>query len=455
MRDQTYSMLLTDLYEITMAAAFFENDFNPVATFELFVRRLPKDRGYLIAAGLEHALSWVQRARFTEEDIEYVRNHPAFHHVSEEFFDCLRSFRFSGDIWAVPEGTVVFAEEPIVRVTAPLIQAQLLETYLLSAITFPTMIATKASRVAAAAQGRQVIEFGARRAHGPEAGVLAARAAYIGGCRGTSNVEAGCRFGIPTFGTMAHSFIMAMKDEGRAFGCYSKLFPDTSVLLIDTYDTLHAVDKIVTAGLRPAAVRIDSGDLAQVSREVRKRLDAAGLHATRIFLSGDLDEFKVASLLEQGTPADGFGVGTALVVSSDAPSLGGIYKLVEIQNGGKKTYHAKFSAEKMTYPGAKQVYRFRDGDGRFTYDVIACSGEHVLGGEPLLSQIVRHGKLLTQSTGSLQAIRDRAQVQLESLSPAIRKLTRPARYEVQFTSELKQLLEGVRREQSGRQAVER
>lgn len=446
MSDRTTSLLLTDLYEITMAAAFFENSFNPSASFELFVRRLPRNRGYLIAAGLEQALSWLEEARFSDDDITFLRKHAAFRDVSDAFFKHLRHLRFSGDISAVPEGTVVFAEEPILRVTAPLIEAQLVETFLLAAITFQTMIATKASRVVQAAEGCEVIEFGARRAHGPEAAILAARASYIGGCVGTSNVEAGRDYMIPTFGTMAHSFVMALKNEEFAFEQYARLFPETSVLLIDTYDTRAAVDKIIDRGIKPTGVRLDSGDLAELSREVRRRLEAAGLRDTKILLSGDLDEYKISDLLAKGAPADGFGVGTSLVVSNDAPSLGGIYKLVEIQNGTAKTYHAKFSEEKVTYPGTKQVYRFRDDEGMFVRDLIARSGERVQGGEQLLQPVMRNAKRVIQPAESLQKICDRARSQLELLPIGVRRFTDPAKYEVKFSRELEKLLEEVKRE---------
>ena len=446
MFDGKPSFLLTDLYELTMSAAFLENGFNPTASFELFVRRLPKDRGYLIAAGLEQALAWLEQATFSEGDVEFLRRHPAFAHVGDAFFEKLRQLRFSGDVWAMPEGTLAFAEEPILRVTAPLVEAQIVETYLLSAITFQTMIATKASRVVAAAEGRDVIEFGARRAHGPGASLLAARAAFIGGCVGTSNVEAGREFDIPTFGTMAHSFVMAIKDETKAFQLYSKLFPETSVLLVDTYDTIASIEKIIEAGLKPAAVRLDSGDLAVLSRESRSKLDAAGLKGTKILLSGDLDEYEITNLLRADTPVDGFGVGTSLVVSNDAPSLGGVYKLVEIQDGATTTYHAKFSEDKATYPGTKQVYRFRDAHGMFVRDLIACSGERVQGGEPLLQLVLRQGKRVIEPTESLQKIRDRVRSQLELLPSPLRRMSDPARYEVKFSAELERLQQGLKRE---------
>src|SRR5215467_10671897 len=243
--------LLTDLYELTMAAAYFDNDFRAKGSFELFMRSLPAERSYLIAAGLEQALDYLENVRFQASDIDYLRSQKVFGNVSGQFFDYLRDFQFKGEVWAMPEGTPVFSEEPLLRVTAPIIEAQVVETYLLSILTFQTMIASKAARVVAAAQGRDVVEFGTRRAHGPEAGVLAARAAYVGGCSGTSNVQAGLRFGIPTFGTQAHSFIMAHDDEEESFRNFQRVFPEHAVLLVDTYDTLAAVEKIIRAGLRP------------------------------------------------------------------------------------------------------------------------------------------------------------------------------------------------------------
>ena len=338
--------LLTDLYELTMAAAYFEDNFQPHATFELFVRSLPAERTFLLAAGLEQALDYLEALRFQAEEIDYLRHHPVFAHVSGGFWEYLRDFRFSGEVWAIPEGTPVFGEEPLLRVTAPIIEAQVVETFLLSTLTFQTAIASKAARVACAAAGRGVVEFGSRRAHGPEAGLLAARAAFIGGCVGTSNVEAGRSFEIPIVGTLAHSYIMAYEDELKAFCRFEQLYPEHAVLLVDTYDTLAAIDKIVHSGLRPKSIRLDSGDLCQLSKEVRRRLDAAGLRDTRIFASGDLDEFAIAELLAGGAAIDAFGVGTALATSQDAPSLNGVYKLVDVASGGATSYRAKFSEKK-------------------------------------------------------------------------------------------------------------
>jgi nicotinate phosphoribosyltransferase len=297
--------------------------------------------------------------------------------------------------------------------------------------------------VVGAADGREVVEFGTRRAHGPEAGVLAARAAYIGGCVGTSNVEAGQRFGIPIFGTLAHSFVMAYTDEEEAFRRFQRLFPEHAVLLVDTYDTLTAIEKIIRSGLRPKSVRLDSGDLARLSKEVRRRLDEAGLRDTHIFASGDLDEFAIANLLAGGAQVDAFGVGTALATSKDAPALGGVYKLVDVQSGEGPTYRAKFSEEKVTYPGRKQVFRFHDEAGSYREDVIACETERYPDAEPLLSCVMEQGKRLAPSP-SLQSIQESARKELAKLPWSCRSLSSPQAYPVRFSGELEKLLEDVR-----------
>src|SRR5256886_3296420 len=345
-----------------MAAAYFENGFRATASFELFVRSLPPQRGYLLAAGLEQALDFLEDVRFQPEDISFLRRHSAFAHVSDAFFDYLKTFRFTGEVWAVPEGTPIFSEEPLLRVTGPIIEAQIAETFLLSTLTFQTMIASKAARVVAAAEGRGVVEFGSRRAHGPEAGVLAARAAYIGGCTGTSNVNAGARFGIPTFGTLAHSFVIAYSDEEEAFRRFQQFFPDHSVLLVDTYDTLSAIEKIIHSGLRPKSVRLDSGDLGALSSQGRRRLGQAGLTETPLVACGDADEVGIVGLLARGAQIDAFGVGTALATSKDAPALGGGYKLVDVDLGQGPAGRAKLSNDKTTYPGRKQVFRLPNCD---------------------------------------------------------------------------------------------
>jgi nicotinate phosphoribosyltransferase len=429
-----HSALLTDLYELTMAAAYFDSGMLPNATFELFVRRLPEQRSYLVAAGLEQALDYLEALRFTGADIDYLRAQPVFGGVSAEFFDYLREFRFHGEVWATPEGTPGFAQEPLVRVTAPIIEAQVVETYLLAAIGFQTMVASKAARVVQAAAGRDVFEFGTRRAHGPEAGVLAARASFIGGCAGTSNVEAGRHFGIPVFGTLAHSFIMAFDDECESFRRMERIFPGYSVLLVDTYDTLQAVDALIAEGLRPRGVRLDSGDLAELSRAVRRKLDAAGLRDTIIFASGDLNEYAIAELLAAGAPVDSFGVGTEMVTSKDAPALSSVYKLVEVTRGHEHAYRLKLSQDKVSYPGAKQVFRISRG-GRFERDVVASARETCAGADPVLVCVMREGRRLAASPG-LPEIQRYARDQIARLPERCRRPGDACRYPVEFSGEL-------------------
>ncbi len=421
-----------------MAAAYFESGINPTATFELFVRRLPEHRSFLLAAGLEQAIDYIENLSFESSEVDFLRNHPAFRSVSPQFFAHLASLRFTGDVWAVREGTPIFAQEPLLRVTAPIIEAQVVETYLLTAITFPSTIASKAVRMVSAAGNRGVVEFGSRRAHGPEAGVLAARAAYIGGCVGTSNVEAGFRFGIPTYGTLAHSFVMAFGDELESFRQMERIFPEHSVLLIDTYDTLAATDGIISAGLRPKGVRLDSGDLLELSKEVRRRLDAAGLTQTIIFASGDLSEYSISELLARGAPINMFGVGTELATSKDEPALSGVYKLVELSHDSDRSYAIKLSAGKPTYPGAKQVYRFQR-DGMYERDLIACAGELLPpGGEPLLECVMRQGKRL--ATGpSLSVIRAHAAETVSRLPRQLRSIDVVGTYPVDISAGLERL----------------
>ena len=421
--------LLTDLYQLTMAAAYFESGVRERATFELFIRALPPQRAYLIFAGLDQALDHLANLRFTADEIDYLRGQPVFKHVSREFFDFLPELRFTGDVWSMPEGTVAFGMEPLLRVTAPIIEAQLVETYLLSTINFQTLIASKAARVVTAAQGRSVIDFGTRRAHGPTAGMWAARAAYIGGCAGTSNVEAGHRFGIPVFGTLAHSFIMAFDDEEEAFRAFLKVFPDTATVLVDTYDTLAAV-KLLACKFGPniPAVRLDSGDLLCLSKQVRRELDAAGMANTKIFCSGDLTERRIADLIGGGAPIDAFGVGTQLATSYDAPALGGVYKLVEGPRGGC----GKLSPDKATYPHAKQVWR----NERNLRDVVTAVDERPPSGEwrPLLVPVMKNGRVTHRKP--LVEARARAAEELRRLPSELLALDSKANCPVEFSERL-------------------
>ncbi|MBI4263802.1 MAG: nicotinate phosphoribosyltransferase [Acidobacteria bacterium] len=436
--------LSTDLYELTMMAGYHAAGLMAPATFELYVRNLPPNRAYLVAAGLEQALQYLEHVRFTKEDIEYLRHVPAFSRVRDEFFDdYLPAFRFSGEVWAVEEGTPVFPPEPLLRVTAPLPEAQLAETALLAHVAFQTSVASRAARMVDVAAGRTVVEFGARRAHGIEAGVLAARAAFLAGCHSTSNVEAGRRFDIPVSGTMAHSWVTAFPDERTAFRAFADVFGDRTVILLDTYDTLAAARTVAASGLRPSAVRLDSGDVVMLSKQVRGILDAAGLHETDIFVSGDLDEWRIAEIVAAGAPVGGFGVGAALSTSSDAPSLGAIYKLVEIERSGSPVPIAKLSPGKQTHPGRKQVWRTFHG-GTAGEDVIGLADESRPGGRELLTRVMVRGTR-ARAPRPLAELRDRCRSWLAELPGAVRRIDVPASYPVRLSAALQALIEETSR----------
>ncbi|MEP7337941.1 MAG: nicotinate phosphoribosyltransferase [Acidobacteriota bacterium] len=431
------SGLATDLYQLTMAAGYYANGRHERASFEMFIRRLPPNRSYLIVAGLEQALSYLRTVNFNREEIEYLRRLPVFANVAPEFFDYLADFRFSGEVWAMPEGTVAFAGEPLLRVTAPLIEAQIVETFLLSTINFQTMIASKAARIVEAAQGRGVIEFGARRAHGMGAGIYAARAAFIGGCIGTSNVEAGYLFDLPVYGTAGHSWTLAFEKEMDAFRAYHKVFPESTTLLLDTYDTLQAARLATEFGLKLRGVRLDSGDIGALAKQVRAILDEAGMEGTRILASNDLDEFKIAELLAADAPVDVFGVGTELSTSRDAPALGGVYKLVEVEFPDHVEPKMKLSREKATYPHRKQVWRERASGGDFLGDVVAMADEAGQRGEPLLEPVMRDGHLL-ESPPDLKDVQQYARQQLAKLPPQYKAISDAENYPVRFSAELEQ-----------------
>ena len=412
-----------------------------IATFELLVRRLPPNRNFLVTAGLQQAVEYLLNLRFLPEEIDYLRSLPQMRNAPPEFFSFLKDLRFTGDLFAMQEGTTVFAGEPIAIIRAPLVEAQLVETYLLSTFAFQTTIASKAARCVLAAPCCSIVEFGSRRAHTPDAGVLAGRASYIGGCVGTSNAEAGLRFGIPVFGTAAHSWTMAFQEEEASFRTLQRLMGDSTIFLVDTYDTIAATHLVAKLGDPMWGVRLDSGDIEALSREVRRILDKAGLHHAKIMATNDLDEHRLAELVEAGAPIDAFGVGTQLATSADAPALPAIYKMVELQRDGTVRYTAKFSDDKSTLPAAKQVYRGDDSD------VIALYSEcnPALKGEPLLSPIILRGELL-EPLASMQRAQRNATQRIAALSPALRSLNEAAPYEISISPRLLEVAESVRSE---------
>lgn len=385
--------LFTDLYELTMMAGYHADGCADVeATFDLFFRHPPDGLEIVVAAGLDPALDYLEHLRFTGEDLDYLRAEGT---LPADFLEWLRALRFTGEVWAIPEGTPVFGDEPLVRVTAPLAEAQLVETALLNRISYSSLVASNAVQITTAANGKGVLEFGARRAHGPDGALTGARAAIIGGCAATSNVQAGHRFDIPISGTQAHSWIMAHRSELEAFRAYARVFPDTCILLVDTYDTLsigmpHAITvarELATQGHRLAGIRLDSGDLAMLARESRRMLDEAGFRDAKILASGDLDASSIAELEAADAPIDGYGVGTSLLTARSDPAFSGVYKLAEV--GGRPVLKISGSPEKTTSPGRKQVWRQDDGD------VIGLADE-VLEGRPLLERVMAGGRRLLE-----------------------------------------------------------
>lgn len=420
--------LATDLYQLTMMAGYVLTGLTGPATFELFVRRLPPHRKYLVCAGLQQAVEYLEGLQFTAEDIAYLRSVPELRNAPARFFDdYLPAFRFTGDVYAMPEGAVAFENEPILQVVAPLPEAQLAETALLAIVSFQTSVASRTSRIVTTAAGRDVIEFGARRAHGPESGAFAARAAYVAGCAATSNLEAGSQWNIPVSGTMAHAWVLAHGNEMEAFRSFASLYGERAVLLIDTYDTVAAVDRIIESGLKPTAVRLDSGDLLALAREVRARLDRAGLRETKLVASGDLDEHKIGNLLRSGAPFDSFGVGSAISAVTDLPSLSAVYKLVEVQRDGRSIPVMKRSEGKATQPGRKQVWR-RFERGTAAGDVVGLQGEpDPQGARPLLVPVMRDGRRIATLPDLAQA-RERCRADVSSLPPDVVELDGDRQY---------------------------
>lgn len=433
--------LFTDRYEIQMLEGYLARDHTPEATFSLFFRTLPPDRGYVVAAGLEQVVKYLETLSFGDRALTYL----AEIDVSDELLDYLADFSFSGEVRAVPEGTVVFPNEPLLEVTAPLPEAQLLETLVINQIAFQSLIATKAARmrdvVDRGGDDQSLVDFGSRRAHGTDAGVKAARAASLGGFHGTSNLAAGEAFDVPVFGTMAHSWIQSFPTERDAFEAFVEVFGDDAVLLIDTYDTVSgaetAMDVAREAGVDIAGVRLDSGDLAALSQEIAPLVGDAD-----VFISSGMDEYAIAEFFDDGGIGDGFGPGTALVTSSDAPKLEGVYKLVALEDeSGDRRPSMKLSTEKVTYPGPKSVRRV-GSDGEFDHDVLAARGEEGPG-EELLVTVFEDGERV-YSLPDLDAIRERRAEQVASLPHSVRALRDPAEYHVEISDGLAETTESLR-----------
>jgi nicotinate phosphoribosyltransferase len=441
--DPTRSVLLTDLYQLTMLQGYFEQGMNDTAVFELFVRDLPVDRGFYVAAGLEQLLEFLEQARFGEEELDWLRRCGKF---SDAFVESLADWRFTGDLDAMPEGTVCFPDEPLVRVAAPMREAQLIESRLINILHLQTLIASKAVRCVLAAPGTLLVDFGMRRAHGAEAGLYAARACYIAGFAGSATVLADLLWGVPSFGTMAHSFIEAHGLESDAFLNFARAQPGNVTLLIDTYDTeegavqvARIAPRLAEEGIPIIAVRLDSGDLNAHAHEVRAILDRAGLKSVHIFASGGLDEHDVARLISKGAPIDGFGIGTKLDVSADAPYMDCAYKLQEYAGIARR----KRSEGKASWPGRKQVYRRLGGDGFFAEDLLTLATDEAPG-EPLIRPVMRGGRRV-EPAEELAAMRARLAGQLERLAPGVKLLRGPSPYRVRVSDGLRALAEEVDR----------
>ena len=431
------SALLTDHYQMNMIQAYLDHDETKTAVFEFFVRKLPARRGFLIAAGLEQAIQFLENMRFSREEIEWLASTRRF---EKSLLDRLSDFRFTGDVHAVREGRVFFANEPILRITAPMPQAQLLETRLINLLHFQTLIASKAARMVLAAPGKLLVDFGLRRAHGAEAGLMAARASYIAGFAGTATMLAEKMFGIPTYGTMAHSFVEAYDTETAAFESFAHSRPQNLTLLIDTYDTEAAARKVVAlapqlaaAGIKISAVRLDSGDLILLARSVRRILNDGGLSHISIFASGGLDEDYIAEIVRAAAPIDGFGIGTSLTTSSDAPALDCAYKLQEYAGLPRR----KRSSGKATWPGRKQVWRQYGPDGRLAGDTLSIETESHPG-EQLIELVMKDG-LRLRPAPTLAEIRAQAKNDLERLSEPLRELEPGTTYPVEVADTLVKL----------------
>ena len=430
--------LMTDLYELTMAQSYLEHGLNEWATFSLFIRNYPPNRAYFVSAGLEEVLKYLEGWSFSPDDIKYLRTTGIF---SQDFLDYLSGVRFTGDVWAIPEGRLFFADEPVLEVTAPIIEAQIVETFIINQINLQSMIATKASRCVWAARGRTLVDFSLRRTQGIDAGVKAARACYIAGFDASSNMLAGKIYGTPPGGTMAHSFISCYENELDAFRSFAESFPERSILIIDTYDTVAGAEKAAMVGKEMESlgqhlqgIRLDSGDLGCLSRDVREVLDGAGLGSARIVASGGLDEMDIADLIDGGAPIDGFGIGTKMGVSADAPWSDMAYKLVKY--GDRPVL--KLSTGKISQPDRKQVFRYRDNAGMFAGDTIALRDEKLTGGEPLLEQVMEEGRIIGDRP-TMEEIRSRFRDEYACLDDRFKVLRNPPQYEVTISPRLMEL----------------
>jgi len=434
-------VLFTDLYQLTMLQSYFQERMEDIAVFELFVRKLPPNRNFLLAAGLQQVLEFLEQLQLTTEELDWLAASGMF---KSAFLDRLAALRFTGDVHAMPEGTVFFADEPILRITAPLPEAQLVESRIINLVHFQTLIASKAARSVLVAPDKVLVDFGMRRAHGGEAGLLAARASYLTGFAGTSTVSAGQYFGIPLYGTMAHSFIQAHRDESEAFEHFALANPSNVVFLIDTYNTEAGAQKVVelaplltAKGIDIKGVRLDSGDLGAHARQVRDILDNGGLTKTTIFASGDIDEYKLEQLLSQHAPIDGFGIGTRMDTSADAPYLNCAYKLQEYAGQARR----KRSEGKATWPGQKQVYRHYDAEGCMSADMLTLA-DSPSEGQPLLEMVMQNGRTLAPYP-SLETLKKHARQQLNSLPPALKGLCDAPAYPVLVSNELVDLAKEV------------
>ncbi len=437
-------ILLTDLYQLTMMQTYQQKSMNDTAVFEMFVRRLPVGRPFLLATGIEQCLDYILESRFNNEQLQWLADTGKF---EPAFIESLADFRFTGDVMAMPEGTLCFANEPIMRITAPLPQAQLLESRLINLLHYQTMVASKAALCVLAAPDKTLLDFGLRRAHGAEAGLLAARATYLAGFAATATVSAGMAFDIPIVGTMAHALVQTHDDESRAFENFAHSHPNNVVLLVDTYDVDAAIEKIIQLAKKLArdnitigGIRLDSGDIHEQACRVRARLDQAGLNDIKIFASGDLEEVKLAQLIEKQSPIDGYGVGTRLTTSADAPSLDVVYKLQEYAGKARR----KRASGKTTWPGRKQAYRCLGAHNKLKKDSIDLENvPHE--GNPLLQPVIQNGQRL-QPRESLQTIRARVQDQLQQLPSWLQKGQGNRSYSVEIGESLRALAEQLDKE---------